>query len=331
MKCDLHDWDEFILNHPKAHLLQTGAWGELKSAFGWQVERIIGNDCGAQILFRSLPGGFSLGYIPKGPVGDLWSNLMPEIDSLCHEHKTIFLKIEPDIWGESDPHLLFQDKNWVRSHPIQPRRTILIPIGEIEEQILAAMKQKTRYNIHLAQKKGISVRVGDNLDIYQKMMTITGKRDGIGVHVQAYYQKAYDLFHSIGKCDLLFAYYGEQPLAGIMVFTQGTTAWYLYGASTDNERNRMPTYLLQWEAIRWAKSHGCLEYDLWGIPDLEEEELENEFSAKKSHEGLWGVYRFKRGFGGNFKRSAGAWDRVYYPALYQLYLQMMKIRGRQED
>ena len=102
-----------------------------------------------------------------------------------------------------------------------------------------------------------------------------------------------------------------------MVFTAGERAWYLYGASNNQERNRMPTYLLQWEAMLWAKQRGCLEYDLWGIPDYEEQVLEDQF--EKRHDGLWGVYRFKRGFGGSIARSADAWDRVYSPLFYTLY------------
>jgi peptidoglycan pentaglycine glycine transferase (the first glycine) len=331
MKSSYSDWNKFIESHPEAHLLQTGDWGELKAAFGWRAERIIKGNCGAQILFRSIPGGFSLGYIPKGPVGESWCDLMPEIDALCREQKAIFLKVEPDLWEDRECLALFHEPGWKHSHPIQPRRTIFIPIAEDEEQIMAAMKQKTRYNIHLAEKKEITVKIADDMDAFQKMMAITGKRDGIGVHVEAYYQKAYDLFHQAGKCDLLFAYYEGQPIAGIMVFAQGKTAWYMYGASTDVERNRMPTYLLQWEAIRWAKSKGCTEYDLWGIPDLDEDELEKAFTGKESHKGLWGVYRFKRGFGGKILRTVGSWDRIYYPSLYQLYMQVMKVRGRQED
>jgi lipid II:glycine glycyltransferase (peptidoglycan interpeptide bridge formation enzyme) len=257
MKSNLSEWNQFIDSHPEAHLLQTGAWGELKSGFGWKAERIIGEGCGAQVLFRSIPGGFSLGYIPKGPLGKGWVSLMPEIDALCRENRAIFLKVEPDLWEEKEDLTLFQGKGWKRSHPIQPRRTIFIPLQGNEDEILAAMKQKTRYNIHLAEKKEISVKKTNDLSAFQKMMSITGKRDGIGVHVEAYYQKAYDLFHQSGKCDLLFAYYGDQPLAGILIFAQGKTAWYMYGASTDIERNRMPTYLLQWEAIRWAKANGC--------------------------------------------------------------------------
>jgi peptidoglycan pentaglycine glycine transferase (the first glycine) len=102
-----------------------------------------------------------------------------------------------------------------------------------------------------------------------------------------------------------------------MVFRLGVRAWYFYGASSDEERNRMPTYLLQWEGMRWAAGQGCLEYDLWGIPDEEEAVLEEQFSNRS--DGLWGVYRFKRGFGGEMTRSVGAWDRVYNPLLYRLY------------
>ena len=331
MKSDLQKWNRFIESHPEAHILQSGAWGELKAAFGWKAERILGEGCGAQILFRQVLGGLSLGYIPKGPLGADWPALLPEIDALCREHKAIFLKVEPDLWEEEACLAIFKQPGWQRSRPIQPRRTIFIPITGDEEQLLAAMKQKTRYNIRLAEKKEISVQAGEDMGIFHQMMVVTGKRDGIAVHAQAYYQKAYDLFHPAGQCDLLFAYYGAQPLAAIMVFAQGQTAWYMYGASTDVERNRMPTYLLQWEAMRWARSKGCTEYDLWGIPDVNEEELEKGFMAKNSHDGLWGVYRFKRGFGGDVLRSAGAWDKVYFPSLYQLYLQMMKLRGRQEE
>jgi lipid II:glycine glycyltransferase (peptidoglycan interpeptide bridge formation enzyme) len=106
-----------------------------------------------------------------------------------------------------------------------------------------------------------------------------------------------------------------------MVFANGLRAWYVYGASNNEERNRMPTYLLQWEAIRWAKSKGCEEYDLWGVPDENEEMLEANFESR--HDGLWGVYRFKRGFGGELKRAAQALDKVYNPLLYWVYLKFI--------
>jgi len=186
------------------------------------------------------------------------------------------------------------------------------------------MKQKTRYNVRLAEKKGVTVRAWDDLDGFHQMMQVTGGRDDFGVHSLDYYRRAYQLFHPTGMAELLVAEYEGQPLAALMVFARGRRAWYVYGASNDQERNRMPTYLLQWEAIRWAKVRGCEEYDLWGGPDEDEAKLEAQFESR--HDGLWGVYRFKRGFGGELKRAVQAMDRVYSPLLYKLYLQFLRNR-----
>jgi lipid II:glycine glycyltransferase (peptidoglycan interpeptide bridge formation enzyme) len=122
----------------------------------------------------------------------------------------------------------------------------------------------------------------------------------------------------MGTAELLVAEFEGKPLAALMVFARGRRAWYMYGASTDEERNRMPTYLLQWEAMKWARSKGAEEYDLWGVPDEDEKTLEANFETR--HDGLWGVYRFKRGFGGELKRAEQARDRVFNPLLYRLYL-----------
>ena len=121
--------------------------------------------------------------------------------------------------------------------------------------------------------------------------------------------------------DLLVAEFEGRPLAALMVFARGRRAWYVYGASNDEERNRMPTYLLQWEAMKWARAKGAEEYDLWGVPDEDEAKLEADFERRG--DGLWGVYRFKRGFGGELKRASQALDRVYNPLLYKLYLWRM--------
>lgn len=327
----LDHWNEFVKTHPETHLLQTGSWGELKSSFGWKPIRIITGGSGVQILFKTIPGGFTVGYIPKGPVGEINDELLREIDRLCRENKAVFVKLEPDAWEDAQAIEDLITKGWRPARTIQPRRTILLSLNESEEEILAGMKQKTRYNIRLAEKKGIVVKPSSELDAFHQMMLVTGKRDGIGVHAPEYFRKAYELFHQQGQCEILSASFEGKPIAAIMVFAIGKTAWYMYGASTELERNRMPTYLLQWEAIRWAKQHGFENYDFWGIPDQDEDKLEESFVKKQVHEGLWGVYRFKRGFGGKVVRTAGAWDRVYYPALYNIYMQIMKLRGRQED
>ena len=156
------------------------------------------------------------------------------------------------------------------------------------------------------------------------MRQTTGGRDGFGVHSKEYYQRAYELFVPSGAAELLVAEYEGKPLAAVMVFISGNRAWYMYGASNNEERNKMPTYLIQWEAMRWAKERGAELYDLYGVPDRDEETLEKHFTGTQRNEGLWGVYRFKRGFGGEVKRAAQALDRVYKPLLYSVYRTVKK-------
>ena len=301
----LTDWNNCLKEHPNAHLLQTGEWGELKSAFGWKPVRIVNDNFGVQILFRKLPLGFTIAYIPKANPDKF---LLPEIDKVCKQSRAIFLKLEPDFWTGEQPET-WNLKLETSLHNIQPPRTIIIDIRGSEDEILSMMKQKTRYNIRLAEKKGVTVRIWDDIESFHKMMLVTGGRDGFGIHSLEYYKRAYELLHPKGLGEILVAEYEGKLLAALFVARNGNRAYYLYGASTDEERNRMPTYLLQWEAMKWAKACGCGEYDLWGVPDEDEATLEANFETRR--DGLWGVYRFKRGFGGELKRAAQAMDRVY--------------------
>jgi peptidoglycan pentaglycine glycine transferase (the first glycine) len=326
----LAQWNAFIQSHPDAHILQTGAWGELKSRFHWEPVRIAAKDCGAQVLFRALPGGLTVAYIPRGPVGKNWDQIWPEIDSVCKNKHAIFLKIEPDVWEDDFKSI----ENWLPkgilpSKSIQASRTIVIDISPSPDEVLNKMKPKTRYNIRLAEKKDVEIRLSEDIPWFFKLMAVTGERDGFGIHNQAYFQAAYDLFQSDKSCKLLMAYFENQPIAGLMVYKQGKRAWYLYGASNELERNRMPTYLLQWKAMLWAKEQGCTEYDLWGIPDNEEDVLEANF--ENMNVGLWGVYRFKRGFGGVVKRIANTNDRVYKLLLYRGYKLYSRFRSSGES
>lgn len=320
------EWDDFLAGYPDAHILQSSAWGELKAAFGWRSLRLRVGDTGAQVLFRRLPLGISLAYLPKGPVGKDWGVLWPQLDAICRQQRAVFLKVEPDAWHPLPPQREAEMKGFFPDAGcIQPRRTVVIALDGAEDDWLERMKQKTRYNIRLAQRKGVIVRPSADLASFYRMVQITGNRDGFGVHTDAYYQLCYDRFVPRGEAVLLIAEYNGRPLAGIMVFGRGKRAWYFYGASNDEERNRMPAYLLQWEAMRWAAERGCQTYDLWGIPDLDEEELEKRFEQNAS--GLWGVYRFKRGFGGQVMRAAAAWERVYNTPLYFLYRRLYARRA----
>jgi len=324
-------WNDFLTHFPDAHILQTETWGRLKGNFGWTAVRIAapkneeGVQTGVQILFRQLPLGFSLAYIPRGPLGPDWHSLWQEIDEICKTRRAIFLKIEPDQWqqemeldGCTTPPSGFQ----ISSHEIQPPRTLIVDLRGTPDQILAKMKQKTRYNIRLAGRKGVVIRESQDIDTFYQMIQVTGERDAFEVHSLEYYRQAFDLFYPAGNCTLFIAEYNDQPLAGIMVFSNGRRAWYFYGASTNQNRQLMPTYLLQWKSIQWAKLQGCLEYDLWGVPDEKLQVLEDQFLDRK--DGLWGVYRFKRGFGGELRRVVQAWDRIYLPFLYKVYLWRVK-------
>lgn len=313
----LVEWNQYLQNYPNAHLLQTGEWGELKSAFGWRPVRIVNGAAGVQVLFRKLPLGFTIGYVPKANPDE---SLQKEIDTVCKQNRAMFLKLEPDLWDDQKSNTWYLTLR-TSPHNIQPPRTIIVDVSGGEDDILARMKQKTRYNIRLAEKKGISVRTWDNLAAFHQMMLVTGGRDGFGVHSFEYYKRAYELMHPKGMGEILLAEYEGKALAALFVARNGNRAYYLYGASTDEERNRMPTYLLQWEAMKWAKAHGCDEYDLWGVPDEDEITLEANFESR--HDGLWGVYRFKRGFGGQLRRAVQAVDRVYNPLLYWAYLKFI--------
>ena len=248
------------------------------------------------------------------------AGLLDALEPLSKRMRAICLKIEPyepddPGYGESLKSLGFLPS----PQTVQPRRTIVVDLEEKPEKLLARMKQKTRYNIRLAGRKGVTVRAGDEQDLpsFYHLMEATAERDGFGIHTQAYYEDAHRLFVPSGQGCLLLAEHDGKLLAGLVALATGETACYMYGASSSEDRELMPTYPLQWEAMLWAREKGCRTYDLWGVPDEDESRLEAEFTTRG--DGLWGVYRFKRGFGGTLVRSTGAWDLVYAPLRYRLY------------
>lgn len=320
------DWEAFLARQPQAHLLQTRRWGELKSAFGWKAHALTAGQAGAQVLVRQIAPLMRIAYVPMGPVGDWLPGLVPALRAFARRQGCFALKLEPDGPDESPLADQLRALGFEPSlHGVQPRRTLIIDLEGAEDDLLARMHQKTRYNIRLAERKGVHVRAWDDLAAFGAMMQTTAARDQFGAHTPAYYAHAYTLFHESGGCELLVAEFEGRPLAALMAFARGERSWYLFGASTDEERNRMPTYLLQWEAMRWARRRGCRSYDLWGVPDVESEALEAQFETRG--DGLWGVYRFKRGFGGRLRRSVGAWDLPLRPAIYALYRAVLSRRG----
>lgn len=344
-------WEEFVAEHPAGHLLQGWAWGELKTGQGWRAWRLALVEAGrpiagAQLLLRRLPLGFYVGYVPKGPLVD-WQSpeqlkaVLAGLHRICRSQRSIFLKIEPNAPDNPALTEVLDAHAFVTGASVQPRRSLVIDLSPPEATILANMKQKTRYNIRLAERKGVQVRPGtlSDLGAFYEMMQITGRRDGFAIHSLDYYRAAFELF-APQRAALLLAEVEGEPVAGLMAFAHGATAYYLFGASSDRHREKMPTYLLQWSAMRWAKERGCASYDLWGIPDADTDTLEAALAQGESPQesatghpadmrsGLWGVYRFKRGFGGRPIRTAGAFDYVYNRLGYWLYQRWLARRRR---
>jgi peptidoglycan pentaglycine glycine transferase (the first glycine) len=328
------EWDAFVAAHPHGSILQTDGWARLKNRFGWSSQRVwLRRDgqlvAGAQLLFRSVALGIlKIAYMPHGPLVD-WQDeeqvavLFNQIDQAMYQRGASLLKMEPFIWQDNPDSQAWSDicqqyELLTDTDSIQPPRTVMIDLRPSTEEILMAMKQKTRYNIRLAERKEVTVRQGtaEDIPIFNRLIRITAQRDDFGVHQPDYYRAAYELF-APDNAALLLAEYQDEPLAGVMVFACGPKAAYLYGASSNEERQRMPSYAAQWAAMQWAKARGCTSYDMWGVPDAPEAELEDNFLERQ--DGLWPVYRFKRGFGGDIRRTVGPADRIYNKLVHRLY------------
>jgi lipid II:glycine glycyltransferase (peptidoglycan interpeptide bridge formation enzyme) len=309
------EWDSFLLRHPQAHLLQSSSWGELKARHGWHPIRLTRGEAGAQVLFRKLLPGVRFGYVPRGPLGP-WKNLLDDLIQAAKSTGAFVLILEPDA-GDPEADAL-EAHGFVRSaRTIQPRTSLRVDLSGTEEAVLARMHQKTRYNIGLAARRGVAVRPWAEPEAFAAMLRATGGRQGFGVHTPDYYRDAFDLFQPRGEAEILLAEKDGEALGALMVFGMGSGAWYLYGASTTSRRELMAPYLLQWEAMRWAQARGAAWYDLWGVPDASPEDLEAGFETRR--DGLWGVYRFKRGFGGTWFQTPGSWELPLRPALYRVY------------
>ena len=313
-------WELFVSTAPTGHFLQSWGWGELKARFGWSPVRLAlsredENVAAATLLRRTAPHlplrVGHLAYIPKGPVID-WSDsslcatFFSQLAAYLRKQGAIALRTEP---GEEVLIAeVLKGLHTLHMHPVspvQPLRTIILDLASSEEMLLAQMKEKWRYNIRLAARKGVTVRVAEtpaDVHAWYRLLQITGERDQFGIHSSQYYLDAWHIFAPQNQVRLLLAEYAGQLLAGIFVGLYAHQAIYLYGASSNEQRQLMPNYLLQWEAIRWAKQQGAHSYDFWGIPATDAED-----------EAMAGVYRFKRGWGGRIVQFPGCYEAVYHP------------------
>jgi peptidoglycan pentaglycine glycine transferase (the first glycine) len=357
------EWDTLIADLPDLHFLQTWEWAQVKAKYGWQPLPFVWKDhekivAAVMILKRTIPiGGFaarlSVLYAPKGPLMNwddpsLRKRVLDDLQSFAKRQGAIFLKLDPDVLlgtgiPGSEDETVHNDGQALESEltrrgwrfsddQIQFRNTVLIDLTPSEDEMLARMKQKTRYNVRLAGRRGVELRIGtvDDLPMLYRMYAETSLRDGFVIRDESYYQTVWRTFMQPSTFDLqpkaepIIAEVDGEPVAAVWVFYFGQRAYYVYGMSRDAHREKMPTYLLQWEAMRRAKAAGCTAYDLWGAPEVFDES-----------DSMWGVYRFKEGLGGQVVRTLGAWDYLARPLWYRLYTQVlprildiMRARGR---
>lgn len=324
---------------PATHILQTWDWGEFKQrTTGWRQTRLTFERDGIAVAMASVGmrgmGPFKVLYVSKGPVLDyddepLFLEVLDALESHARSMGALWLKIDPDVvlatgipegGGETTSELgrricaRLKERGWRFSDAqVQFRNTIKFDLSRSEDEHLMAMSGNTRRKIRAAAKKGVTVRAASHNDLstmYQ-LYRITAARDRFLIRPYDYYKRAWQAFMRAGLAHALIAEYSGEPIAHVILFHFGSTCWYFYGASGDRERKRMPNYLLQWEAIKWAKAQGYAIYDMWGAPDVFDES-----------DSLWGVYQFKRGFRGQVVQHIGAWDYAPKPWLYEAYAKL---------
>ncbi|NIZ40791.1 peptidoglycan bridge formation glycyltransferase FemA/FemB family protein [Entomospira entomophila] len=297
------------------NFLQSSFWAQFKEYFGWQshsfrVDTPDNPPLFISILSRKLAPYSVLAYIPHPSIQMLNTleipHILTKISTLLKAHIPGLFIVRWDLHLEKTPELFHAMNSSRLRHVsdvfIQPQDTTIVDLQPSLEVILERMHKKTRYNIKLAEKKGVKIVQAPLHDIikWYAIYKETAERDRISIHPLAYYQKFFSLSqqsHAFPQASLFLAYHEEDLLAGVVVLVANNIATYVYGASSNHKRNLMPNYALQWHAIRHAKEQGCIKYDLFGIPP----------SADENHP-MHGLYQFKISFGGSIHHHIGLWD-----------------------
>lgn len=323
-------WDDAVLAHG-GHFLQSWGWGAFKRKFGWDVARVATERGVAQMLLRRK-AGVSVGYIPRGPVhadaetgGRLWQAIGKE----ALRQRALFVIVEPNeaLPAELQPVARLTPG----PAPIQPARTVKVPLVD-DEALLRQMHQKTRYNVRLAQRRGVTVRVAEHtaasVDAFYALMQDTAQRNAFGVHERRYYEEFLRTFGD--SAVLLFAEIEGRPAAGVIAVRFGGEAIYMYGASSTRDRAHGAGFLVQFETMRWAREQGCSVYDLWGIPAIDPAttHVDNGDRIAGTSGSDWrGLYEFKTRFGGQIVSYPPPLERIYVPGLAHLAKRLYPVGG----
>jgi peptidoglycan pentaglycine glycine transferase (the first glycine) len=314
------DWDCCALAFGSPSILQGRVWGDLKARWGWTVHRIAseGDGWAAQVLTRPLPFGGRLAYVPHGPLlagvtsASQWTRALTTLTSWLRRAGTAVAKLELDVPGPDDDLTAVLGRlGWRPSHEaIQFANTMRSAVDLDPDEHRRRLKPKTRYNIALATRRGVTVRHAgeESLDAFLHLYQETAERDGFALRSAAYYLDAWSAFLRAGQATLLLAEKDGRALAGVLPVAYGPVAYYLYGASAGESRRDMAPYLAQWESLMWARSRGCAVYDWWGGP-----------ASSSPADPLAGVARFKTAFGAELVTRLGAWDLPLSPGRYVAY------------
>lgn len=328
--------DEFIGSQPKSQFLQSWLWGEFQKKVGrdiWRFGVLEGDNLlgSAQVIRHTLPFSKNYLYCPRGPVVDgklpvekyqqVWSELFDEIVSRAQKEEAMFVKIEPPI--EKAGRRIFDSltKQYILEPVdfVQPQDSWYLNLSKSEEELMQVMHYKTRYNIRLAERKGVKVRLAENDDDFEKfwqLNLVTGQRDRFRSHSRDYYYQMFNTLRNSGLLKLYLAEYNKEVLAVNFVVLFGDSAAYIHGASSDQHRNVMAPHLLQWRQIQQAKKDGFRYYDFWGVAP-----------GETSEKHPWaGISRFKKGFGGTGISYVGAYDLILNKAWYKLYKLAQKVK-----
>ena len=323
-KSDEEEYTRFLESNERCNFQQSLEWAKVKTS--WKREVILAEDSSKKIIgslmvwIRKIPIFGNIMYSARGPVCDIHNmevlkQLTEGAKLLAKKYNAIVLRIEPDIKSDDTSfrnimlELGYSIKDDAKNfrEEIQPRYVFRLDTKDkTEDEIFKNFHSKTRYNIRLATKKGVTIKDGTKEDLkdFHKIMVTTGIRDGFITRPLEYFERMYDCLGP-EHMKILMAYYEGKPISGVIPIMYGNKTWYLYGASSNEHRNLMPNYLLQWEMIKIAISRKSDIYDLRGVPGI----------ADNSN----GLFRFKKGFGAEYTEFIGEVYIPFKPLTYKMY------------
>jgi lipid II:glycine glycyltransferase (peptidoglycan interpeptide bridge formation enzyme) len=308
-----------VTNHP----LQSWEWGEFREKTGVKVIRIGTFDgknlvSGFQITIHPIPYlPFTIGYFPKGEMPD--EAVLNALSKIGQENNCIFIQIEPNVIQLSAISHQLSDNLIPSARPLFTKYTFHLDLTQTEEQLLANMHPKTRYNIRVAQKHGVTI-VEDNspeaFEAYWKLTQETTERQGFYAHSYEYHKNMWDILSRVGIAHLLTARINGEILVAWILFLFKDVLYYPYGASSMVHKEMMASNLMMWEAIRWGKTQGAKLFDMWGTPG----------PNPKPTDPYFGFHRFKLGYGPKLVEFVGSYDLVLMPVQYKIYTLLNKLR-----